>query len=143
MLDYGHLPSFENTRVLVYGDLMLDRYWYGQALRISPEAPVPIVHVRNNEERPGGAANVALNIASLGGRVKLLGLVGEDLEAQRLQLSLQQHPGVQCEFLTIPDHPTVTKLRVIGQHQQLIRMDFEKPFCDFDDAVLIAFINKH
>lgn len=136
MSDRNHIPNFEATHVLVYGDLMLDRYWYGNASRISPEAPVPVVHVRNHEIRPGGAANVALNVASLGGKVTVLGLVGEDLEAQQLRASLNaQH--VQCELLAVPGHPTITKLRVIGQQQQLIRMDFEEPFHQVDDAYLV------
>jgi D-beta-D-heptose 7-phosphate kinase/D-beta-D-heptose 1-phosphate adenosyltransferase len=129
------IPNFEHVRVLVYGDLMLDRYWYGHASRISPEAPVPVVHVRNHTVRPGGAANVALNVASLGGKVTVMGLVGDDLEAQQLREALQQE-RVDCEFLTIPHHPTVTKLRVIGQQQQLIRMDFEEPFIEVNDDAL-------
>lgn len=135
--DYGQIPDFKAIRVLVYGDLMLDRYWYGDALRISPEAPVPVVHVQRHETRPGGAANVALNIASLGGYVKLLGLVGPDAEAAELRAALNQQ-AVDPEFLTVPGHPTVTKLRVIGRQQQLIRMDFENPFQGVDDAPLIA-----
>jgi D-beta-D-heptose 7-phosphate kinase / D-beta-D-heptose 1-phosphate adenosyltransferase len=137
MSDQNHLPNFESTRVLVYGDLMLDRYWYGQATRISPEAPVPIVHVGSQETRPGGAANVALNIASLGGQVMVLGLVGDDPQAQELHDALHQQ-RVECELLTVPNRPTVTKLRVIGQHQQLIRMDFEEPFQEVNDAALIV-----
>ncbi len=130
------IPNFENIRVLVYGDLMLDRYWYGQASRISPEAPVPVVHVREHNVRPGGAANVALNVANLGGNVTIMGLVGDDPEARQLQSALQQ-AKVNCELLNIPHHPTVTKLRVIGQQQQLIRMDFEEPFVNVDDERLI------
>ena len=130
-----HIPNFSSTRVLVYGDLMLDRYWYGQASRISPEAPVPVVHVRDHKVLPGGAANVALNIASLGGQVTVLGLVGDDLEAQQLRDALHQQQ-VNCELLTVPGHPTITKLRVIGQQQQLIRMDFEESFHPIDDRFL-------
>lgn len=137
MSDRNHVPSFEATRVLVYGDLMLDRYWYGQASRISPEAPVPVVHVRNHEVRPGGAANVALNAADLGAQVTVLGLIGDDAEGLQLQNALQEQ-GVVCELQKVPGHPTVTKLRVIGQQQQLIRMDFEEPFTQVDDSALIA-----
>ena len=136
MSDQTHIPNFEATRVLVYGDLMLDRYWYGQTTRISPEAPVPIVHVGSQEVRPGGAANVALNVASLGGRVMLLGLVGEDPEARQLRAALHEQ-RVECELLAVPGHPTVTKLRVIGQQQQLIRMDFEQPFQQVEDRSLL------
>ncbi len=131
------IPNFASARVLVYGDIMLDRYWYGEALRISPEAPVPVVHVRNHEIRPGGAANVALNVASLGGQVTVLGLVGEDLEAQQLRTALSEQ-GVGCELLAVPGCPTVTKLRVIGQQQQLLRMDFEEAFHHVDDSSLIS-----
>lgn len=130
------VPNLDTAQVLVYGDLMLDRYWYGQASRISPEAPVPVVHIRRHETRPGGAANVALNVASLGGQVSIFGLVGQDAEADQLQAALTAD-HVRCELLRAPGHPTITKLRVIGQQQQLIRMDFEEPFQQIDDAVLL------
>lgn len=120
---------------------MLDRYWYGQTSRISPEAPVPVIHVRQNEIRPGGAANVALNMASLGCQVKVMGLVGEDLEAQQLRQLLDEK-GVLCKLLPVPGSPTVTKLRVIGQQQQLLRMDFEETFQHFDDAELITLFEQ-
>ena len=119
------LPSYENARVVVYGDLMLDRYWYGQASRISPEAPVPVVNVRNAEARPGGAANVALNVGALGSQVTLMGLVGKDKEAQELETLLRK-ASIDCQFHHIDHYPTVTKLRVLGQNQQLLRLDFEK-----------------
>lgn len=119
------LPEFEKARVLVYGDVMLDRYWHGIASRISPEAPVPIVNVLNTETRPGGAANVAHNIAALGAQITLFGVVGNDHQAQELKEALQTS-RVNCQFLTIPDFSTITKLRVLGNNQQLIRMDFEK-----------------
>lgn len=130
------IPDFAATRVLVYGDLMLDRYWYGGISRISPEAPVPVVHVRHHEVRPGGAANVALNAASLGAEVTVLGLVGDDAEGRQLRDALHAQK-VACELLTVAGCPTVTKLRVIGQQQQLIRMDFEEPFSEVDDAALV------
>ncbi len=131
------LPNFVETSVLVYGDVMLDRYWHGDASRISPEAPVPVVNVSSIESRPGGAANVAKNIAALGGQVSLCGLVGDDEAGIALRDCLSQSK-VDCCFQTT-DFPTITKLRVLGANQQLIRMDFEKireP--EFDDAVLIA-----
>ena len=121
------LPHYSAARVLVAGDLMLDRYWHGATSRISPEAPVPVVHVKHNEQRAGGAGNVALNIAALGAKASLLGFVGADEPAQALRETLQQ-AGVLCLFETIPDYPTITKLRVISRHQQLIRLDFEDGF---------------
>ena len=123
------LPDFSRARVLVVGDLMLDRYWYGDTARISPEAPVPVVHVGGMEERPGGAANVALNIAALHGEVRLLGLTGDDEAAATLRRQLDGR-GVQCAFREVAGHPTICKLRVLSRRQQLIRMDFEKPFAE-------------
>ncbi|MDZ4261084.1 MAG: bifunctional D-glycero-beta-D-manno-heptose-7-phosphate kinase/D-glycero-beta-D-manno-heptose 1-phosphate adenylyltransferase HldE [Pseudomonadota bacterium] len=130
-----HIPNFEQARVLVVGDLMLDRYWYGSTSRISPEAPVPVVHVGESEERPGGAGNVALNIASLGGHSDLIGLVGADEAAAALARRLEG-AGVRCHFETAPGMPTVTKLRVISRHQQLIRLDFEDGFHAIDTGVM-------
>lgn len=118
------LPAFENTKVLVYGDVMLDRYYHGDATRISPEAPVPVVHVTDIEMCPGGAANVAQNIAMLGATVILCGLVGEDRNARELEYCLDKK-NIDCRFLSVPHFPTITKLRVLGRHQQLMRMDFE------------------
>ncbi len=132
------LPNFSGKRVLVYGDVMLDRYWHGDATRISPEAPVPVVNVTEIETRPGGAANVAQNIATLGAHVTLYGLVGEDSAAQELQDCVSQQ-NIDCRFLSIPHFPTITKLRVLGQHQQLIRMDFEKTHEEeIDDEALFS-----
>ncbi|MEJ2465594.1 MAG: D-glycero-beta-D-manno-heptose-7-phosphate kinase, partial [Candidatus Thiodiazotropha sp.] len=126
-----HLPDFSNARVLVVGDLMLDRYWQGAAARISPEAPVPVVHVKETEERPGGAANVALNMTSLGVQVSLSGLVGDDEAGEALQASLRQ-AGVACRVQRDAAVPTITKLRVISQHQQLLRLDFEQSMWQVD-----------
>ncbi|OGT45796.1 MAG: bifunctional heptose 7-phosphate kinase/heptose 1-phosphate adenyltransferase [Gammaproteobacteria bacterium RIFCSPHIGHO2_12_FULL_38_11] len=132
------LPSFDKTHVLVYGDVMLDRYFHGDATRISPEAPVPVVHVTEVELRPGGAANVALNIAALGGKVTLCGLVGHDVQAQELQACLNSS-HIDCQFLPVPHFPTITKLRVLGRHQQLIRMDFENTGeSEINDDILFA-----
>ncbi len=130
-----HIPNFEQARVLVVGDLMLDRYWYGSTSRISPEAPVPVVHVGESEERPGGAGNVALNIVSLGGSSTLMGLVGADEAAGALVRRLEG-AGVHCHFETAPGMPTVTKLRVISRHQQLIRLDFEDGFHALDTTAM-------
>ena len=119
------LPDFAAARLLVIGDVMLDRYWYGDASRISPEAPVPVVHVQRREERAGGAGNVAMNIAALGGRVDLMGVVGDDEAAASLQRLLKAN-GCTATFIRGAAHPTITKLRIISRHQQLIRLDFEE-----------------
>ena len=131
------IPDFSRARVLVVGDLMLDRYWYGDTSRISPEAPVPVVHVGNIEERPGGAGNVALNICSLGSAAKVIGLTGDDEAARSLEQCLAPH-GVDCYFEKLPGYHTVTKLRVLSRHQQLIRMDFEDGFCGCDPKGLLT-----
>ncbi|CAM3759293.1 bifunctional D-glycero-beta-D-manno-heptose-7-phosphate kinase/D-glycero-beta-D-manno-heptose 1-phosphate adenylyltransferase HldE [Parendozoicomonas haliclonae] len=123
------LPRFDKTRVVVAGDVMLDRYWHGSTKRISPEAPVPVVKVNGSEDRPGGAGNVALNITSLGTPVWLLGATGDDEAADSLANTLES-AGVSCDFIRHPDLPTITKLRVISQHQQLIRLDFEETFAE-------------
>lgn len=120
------LPFTASARVLVVGDVMLDRYWFGEVSRISPEAPVPIVHVRRTEERPGGAANVARNIASLGGQASLLSVVGDD-EPGRALADLLVKENVATHFHRDAALPTTVKLRVIGRQQQLMRIDFETP----------------
>ena len=112
------------AQVLVVGDVILDRYVYGETTRISPEAPVPVVLVQHTEERPGGAGNVAHNIASLGIQVSLLGLAGRDSAADTLERLLSD-AHVACRFVTHSDFPTITKLRVLSQHQQLLRLDYE------------------
>lgn len=129
------LPDFSQARVLVVGDLMLDRYWSGATGRISPEAPVPVVAINGMEDRPGGAANVALNAAALGAKVKLLGLTGSDESAEILKTKLSSL-GVECDFLPIAGFDTITKLRVMSRHQQLIRLDFEKDFSKVDKSEL-------
>jgi D-beta-D-heptose 7-phosphate kinase/D-beta-D-heptose 1-phosphate adenosyltransferase len=120
-----HVPSFNRAHVLVVGDVMLDRYWQGEATRISPEAPVPIVRVRHSEARPGGAANVALNAAALGAKVMLLGVTGADEEADLLAQQLKA-ASVGCVFERVAGLKTITKLRVLSHHQQLIRLDFDE-----------------
>ncbi|MBS0543614.1 MAG: D-glycero-beta-D-manno-heptose-7-phosphate kinase [Proteobacteria bacterium] len=121
------LPDFSGSRVLVVGDVMLDRYWHGATSRISPEAPVPVVRVGEDEVRAGGAGNVALNATALGARTTVVGLVGED-EAGRLLAARLAAQQVRCRLQTVSDAPTITKLRVISRHQQLIRLDFEQTF---------------
>ncbi len=130
------MPRFDQAPVLVVGDVMLDRYWHGATSRISPEAPVPVVKVEQIEDRPGGAANVALNIAALGAPVALVGVTGEDEARQSLADSLAA-AGVQAHFQRIEHQPTIVKLRVMSRHQQLLRMDFEEPF-ETDAAAILA-----
>ena len=112
------------ARVLVVGDAMLDRYWFGAVDRISPEAPVPVVRVTREEERLGGAANVALNVKTLGAQATLLTVVGDDEPARKLRRLLEQE-GVTALLGSDPQLYTIVKLRVIGRNQQLIRVDFE------------------
>jgi D-beta-D-heptose 7-phosphate kinase/D-beta-D-heptose 1-phosphate adenosyltransferase len=128
-------PDFSSARIIVIGDVMLDRYWSGQASRISPEAPVPVVKVKGIEDRIGGAGNVALNIAKLGGKVTLLGVVGDDAESKIVKLLLEAQ-GVICDFVVEKSIRTICKLRVMAQHQQLIRLDFEDTPIKFDRKAL-------
>ena len=130
------LPNFQSASVLVVGDLMLDRYWQGSATRISPEAPVPIVHIQGSEERVGGAGNVALNIATLGGRVEVMGYCGLDAAGDTL-IGLLHQAGIVCSVLRRDDFPTITKLRVLSRHQQLIRLDFEQSLHNVDSTSLL------
>lgn len=118
------LGELSNVRLLVVGDVMLDRYWFGDVSRISPEAPVPVVKVERSEERPGGAANVARNAAALGAQVSLLALVGADEPGERLK-ALVEEDGVEARLHVDEAIPTTVKLRVIGRQQQLLRIDFE------------------
>jgi D-beta-D-heptose 7-phosphate kinase/D-beta-D-heptose 1-phosphate adenosyltransferase len=127
------LPDFTAGRVVVVGDVMLDRYWHGSTHRISPEAPVPIVRVEQDEFRAGGAGNVAINVASLGGRADIVGLVGRD-EAGTLLRHRLEDAGVTCRLIDALHHPTITKLRIVSRHQQLIRLDFEENFAVLESA---------
>jgi len=120
----ANIPDFSQSRVLVAGDVMLDRYWKGATERISPEAPVPVVHVRDIEERLGGAGNVALNVSALGGSAYLLGVCGID-EAGKALGHLLQNGRVENRLQADSAVPTCTKLRILSRHQQLIRADFE------------------
>ena len=135
------LPEYEQANVLVVGDVMLDRYWHGPVTRISPEAPVPVVNVKQIEERPGGAANVALNIAALGASSTVVGLVGDDEAAQAIQDSLRS-VHIKTDFITVPNVPTITKLRVLSRHQQLIRLDFEESFAEVDSTKIMNNMDK-
>jgi D-beta-D-heptose 7-phosphate kinase/D-beta-D-heptose 1-phosphate adenosyltransferase len=130
------IPPFHNARLLVVGDVMLDRYWHGSASRISPEAPVPVVRITEREDRPGGAANVALNLTALGCQAQLVGVTGRDEAASVLQQRLQA-AGVGSFFQQRNDQPTITKLRVVSRQQQLIRLDFEESTVSIDQAALL------
>ncbi|UAW99101.1 bifunctional D-glycero-beta-D-manno-heptose-7-phosphate kinase/D-glycero-beta-D-manno-heptose 1-phosphate adenylyltransferase HldE [Halopseudomonas nanhaiensis] len=131
------MPRFDSAPVLVVGDVMLDRYWHGPTHRISPEAPVPVVKVDQIEDRPGGAGNVALNISALGAPAWLVGVTGDDEAALSLKQRLNA-AGVFCDFQAHTDRPTITKLRVMSRHQQLIRLDFEERFDTDADAILAS-----
>lgn len=136
-----NIPQFNNAKVAVIGDVMLDRYWKGQSNRISPEAPVPVVRVTNREDRAGGAANVALNISSLGAHCELIGIVGEDEAAEKLE-NLVRSKKIKPNFVFSKNHPTITKLRILCRNQQLLRLDFEDPFNDIPkDKFFTAFNN--
>ena len=135
-------PDFSSARIIVIGDVMLDRYWSGQASRISPEAPVPVVKVKAIEDRIGGAGNVALNIAKLGGKVTLLGVVGDDAESEIVKQLLEAQ-GVICDFVVEKSIRTICKLRVMAQHQQLIRLDFEDTPIKFDRKALEKCLINH
>ncbi|HXZ48359.1 MAG TPA: D-glycero-beta-D-manno-heptose-7-phosphate kinase [Usitatibacter sp.] len=119
------LPDFSRARILVAGDVMLDRYWFGDVSRISPEAPVPVVHVKRTEERPGGAANVARNVTALGAQATLLAVTGADEAAASLEVLLAAE-HVKSSLHRDPQLSTTVKLRVIGHQQQLLRIDFER-----------------
>ena len=131
-------PMFTG-KVTVVGDVMLDSYWKGPSSRISPEAPVPVVRVVDKEDRAGGAANVAINISSLGAPCSLVGIVGEDRNAEILEKIVREH-HIAPDFVYERNLPTITKLRVLSRNQQLLRLDFEDSFSNLDeDAVVKSF----
>ena len=129
------IPDFSGTSVLVAGDVMLDRYLFGGTERISPEAPVPVVQVRETDDRAGGAANVAVNLASLGVDTTLVGMVGQDDEAVALKAVLERQ-NINCRFEAVANWPTTTKTRVQSRGQQLIRLDREEQGGSGGDALL-------
>lgn len=135
------VPDFSRVGVLVAGDLMLDEYWFGPTSRISPEAPVPVVRVTGSEARAGGAANVAVNLASLGTRTSLTGIVGRDANAATLTGLLQER-GIATDFVEAADRPTITKLRVLSRNQQLIRLDTEDAFGAGDAVPLLGVLDR-
>lgn len=124
-LTAADIQQFHQARLLVVGDVMLDRYWFGDTERISPEAPVPVVLVSKDDERLGGAANVARNAASIGAKISILGVVGDDEPGRRVE-ELLKAQGVNSYLQRDPSLPTTVKLRVVARQQQLIRLDFEK-----------------
>ncbi len=132
--------NFDQAKILIIGDVMLDQYWHGDTSRISPESPVPVVHVNRVVERPGGAANVALGVAALGAEAMLLGLTGIDAAANALSSTLTT-AGVKHVLEMLPDHATITKLRVLSRHQQMIRLDTETPF--LESSAKIALYGKY
>ena len=135
------VPDFSRVGVLVAGDVMLDDYWFGPTNRISPEAPVPVVRVTGSEARAGGAANVAVNLASLGARVSLTGIVGKDGNGATLG-GLLRNQGVVVDFVESVRCPTITKLRVLSRNQQLIRLDTEEGFTADDAAPLTGALER-
>lgn len=136
------LPEFSQARILIVGDLMLDRYWHGAASRISPEAPVPVVEIDREDVRLGGAGNVAVNAAALGAKVCLLALAGDDDMAGVAERMLSEL-GIACWVQRVAGSRTVTKLRIMSRHQQLIRLDFEDHFPGGNmTSLLAAFRNR-
>jgi D-beta-D-heptose 7-phosphate kinase/D-beta-D-heptose 1-phosphate adenosyltransferase len=128
------IPDFSGASVVVAGAVMLDRYLFGGTDRISPEAPVPVVRVRETDDRAGGAANVAVNLASLGVETTLLGVTGKDEEAAVLKAVLEQQQ-IKCRFEAVRNWPTTTKTRVQSRGQQLIRLDREEQGLSGSDAL--------
>jgi len=133
--------SMDKVNILVVGDVMLDCYWHGTTARISPEAPVPVVHVHTTEYKPGGAANVALNVAALGVSSTVIGLVGKDESAKKLRKSLAENAIKDC-LIEVDDAVTITKSRVISKHQQLIRLDVEGDIGSLDHTLLLTEVEK-
>ena len=135
-----NIPKFDNACILTIGDVMVDRYWHGISSRVSAEAPIPVLDVSNIEDRPGGAANVALNVATLGARSSLIAATGRDELAIILREKLESS-GIGCQFIESEDWPTITKVRLVSQNQQMLRADFEKVI-DIDPAELIVRLNS-
>ena len=125
--------DWKETHVLVVGDVMLDRYIWGDVERISPEAPVPVVRASRRSDQPGGAANVAMNVAGLGARVTLVGFAGRDADRETLDGCLES-ARVEAKLTTVPSHPTTSKLRILGGQQQILRLDVERTGAYPDEA---------
>lgn len=135
-------PDFSESNVLVVGDIMLDRYWYGSVDRTSPENSVPIVKINKIIEQPGGAANVAMNVAAIGAQCRLIGLTGVDETAKILQRKLNQL-NVIWDFVTVDTCSTIIKLRVISCNQKIVRLDFEENFDNVDAVKLLKKIEMY
>ena len=134
--------DFSKARVLVIGDIMLDKYWSGSVNRISPEGPIPIAHITSCLDKIGGAGNAAVNLQALGAQTHLLGIIGKDIEGKNLKTALKKEK-INHTLIETSDAPTITKLRVIGQNQQLIRLDFEKDYSNLNKSELIKAYRKH
>ena len=117
--------DWRDAHVLVIGDLMLDRYIWGDVERISPEAPVPVVRVAHQSEQPGGAGNVAMNVAAMGAKATLIGFRGDDADGNALEKALVK-AGITPDVISVTSHPTTAKLRVVGGKQQMLRLDTER-----------------
>lgn len=134
------IPSFK-SQVLVVGDVMLDRYWMGGCHRISPEAPVPVVLVKDREDRAGGAANVAINIAALNAPCTLVGIIGKDEAGDKLK-KLIEDKNITCNCVESESLPTITKLRILSRNQQLIRIDFEDAYESLPQGLILQEMRK-
>ena len=131
--------DFSNSKILIVGDVMLDKYYFGKVDRISPEAPVPIVNIQKEESRLGGASNVANNIVSLGGHSLLCGVIGHDLFGKEIE-RISRHKNIDT-FLLKTSSPTITKARIIGGKQQIVRVDYEdKSELNASFSLIISFI---
>lgn len=130
------LSNLSSAKILVVGDVMLDRYWQGDTGRISPEAPVPVVKISTIQDKVGGAANVAKNIAHLDGQVSLLGIIGDDEFGEQLK-NILQTDNINAELITQTDSPTIAKMRVISRHQQVVRLDLEETFSETHSQLLL------
>ena len=135
------LPDMSTGNVTVIGDVMLDRFWSGASRRVSPEAPVPVVSVNGQEDRAGGAGNVAVNLAELGLSVSLVGLCGEDEHARALR-SCVESAGVRWNVMPCPAE-TIVKLRVLSRNQQLLRMDFEESLASHANDLFVRYAQQH
>jgi len=129
------IPRFDNAHILTIGDAMLDRYWHGDTHRVSAEAPIPVIDVSSIEDRPGGAANVALNVATLGAASSLIAATGQDEMSDILESKLSSS-GIDCRFIRVEGMSTITKVRLVSRSQQMIRADFEALFDIDADQVL-------
>ena len=126
-MDLSYFQKLKDVKILVVGDVMLDRYWHGDSGRISPEAPVPVVKVSDFEDKAGGAANVAKNIVHLGANASLLGIIGDDDNGKHLE-TLLKGEGISSRLVKQSQAPTITKIRVLSRRQQIVRLDIEESF---------------